>query len=124
MGCNCGKSAAKKIMAVGSNIVKAAASQPDIIQWFKDGVSGIVKCIGGISIYTDEQIQHNRNICRGCIHSTKTDGKLTAQSQCMAPDPLKNGAACGCIILCKTQTDKCPLGKWASLTVNGDSLGV
>lgn len=112
------------MIAVGANLVKAAASQPDIVKWFKDGVNGLIKCAGNISIYTDEQIQKNRDACRECPHSTKTDGKLTMQSQCMAPDPNKNGAACGCIILCKTQTDKCPLGKWATLTINGDSLGV
>lgn len=121
MGCGCNKRV-KKIANTIGNLAMAAIKQPDIVEWFKDGITGIVKCMGGSS-YSDEQLVQNRNACRECPHSTKTDGKLTMQSQCMAPDPAKSGAPCGCIIMCKTQVGTCPLGKWTQITINNNGMG-
>jgi hypothetical protein len=121
MGCGCGgkkvKEAAKQVVAATKNLVKASIEQPDKIRWFKDGLTGILKCIDGQTLYSDEVIVQNRNICRECEFSSKTDGKLTATSQCMAVDP-ETGAPCGCFIICKTQTGKCPVEKWANLTIS------
>lgn len=115
MGCSsCGKRAL-------SNLVKAAKSQPDKVRWFKDGVTGIAKCLGHKTTHSDEQISHNREVCRNCEFSTKnSQGKLTMSSQCMAPDPNNNNAPCGCFIICKTQNDQCPLGKWTQLTIKNN----
>lgn len=102
-----------------SNLVEAGKKQPDRFKWFRDGVSGIVKCLTGHSLYSDDDIIKNRDICRECEHSTKTDGKINIKSQCMAPDSEKDNAPCGCPIVCKTQTGKCPLNKWTHITVLG-----
>lgn len=105
---------------VVGNLINAGVSQTKPFHWFKDGLKGIIKCMGLKAIYKDEQIQANRDVCRDCEHSTKNDeGKLYVYSQCMAPDPKKDGAACGCFITCKTQVDKCPQEKWALLSING-----
>lgn len=123
MSCGCGgggkfinglKNAVKPV----TNLVEAAKTQPDKIKWFKDGVSGIIKCIGEKQSYTDQEIIQNRDVCRQCEFSTKTDGKLTMNSQCMAKD--ENGQICGCFLLCKTSSGpNCPLKKWTHLTING-----
>lgn len=105
-------------VATIKNLIKAGTSQESSLRWFKDGVTGLIKCIGTTSKYDDETIKKNREICRGCEHSTKNAaGLLYSQSQCMAPDPAKDGAQCGCFILCKTQVDTCPLSKWTHLTI-------
>ena len=106
-----------KAVSAGSNLLKAAVQQPDAVKWFKDGVTGLLKCLEGVTIYSDKEIIANRDVCRACEFSTKTDGKLTASSQCTATDP-KTGAPCMCFVLCKTQVDVCPLGKFTNLTVN------
>jgi hypothetical protein len=132
MGCNCGNKKKPNVFSKAKNIVdnltQSFVEQPDKLKWFKSGVNGILKCVGEKVIYIDEEIQKNRDICRGCEFATKTDGKLTKTSQCMGPDPNKNGAPCGCFILCKTQVDpRCPLGKWgkfSDLTINGVSSSV
>lgn len=98
------------------NLRKAAESQPDKLKWFKDGATGILKCLAGVHIYDDEDIQKNREVCRNCPHSTKTSGKLVATSQCMAID--ESGKACGCFILCKSTQGTCPLNKWTTLTIS------
>lgn len=104
---------------VGSNLVSAFKQQEHKLAWFLDGASKIKKCLTGTQKYTDEGIIANREVCRNCEWATKNaDGELNIKSQCMAPDPAKNNAACGCFILCKTQTDVCPLGKFTSLTIN------
>jgi hypothetical protein len=103
--------------SVASNFIKAVKTQPNKLKWFKDGVKGILKCIGHIQIYDDLGVQNNRDVCRLCDQSSKPNGKLTAASQCMAIDPETN-APCACFILCKTQSGKCPIGKWTSLTIN------
>lgn len=111
---------AKKIAPV-KNIIEAASKQANIFKWFRDGISGIAKCFTGSSLYTDEDIVKNRDVCRTCEHSTKDEsGKLTIQSQCMGPDPEQNGAPCGCPIICKTQTGKCPLNKWTHITISAN----
>lgn len=128
MGC---QSCASKIKSSFKNatnsiktLAKAASTQDNKVKWFKDGVTGILKCIGNISLYTDEEIGKNRQICRTCEFSTKVDGKLVANSQCEAKDP-KTGEICGCFILCKTQSGPpCPLNKWTHLTINGNDTGV
>lgn len=102
------------------NIASAAISQSNVFRWFRDGITGLVKCFTGSSLYSDEDIIKNRDVCRECEHSTKTDDRLTLQSQCMAPDPQQNNAPCGCFITCKTQTGKCPLNKWTTLTISTD----
>ena len=104
--------------SVVKNLFDAASQQPDKIKWFKDGVTGIFKCLVGDVKYSDANIISNRDICRQCPHSTKTDGKLTKKSQCAAIDP-KTNAPCMCIILCKTQSGDCPLKKWTPLTIHG-----
>ncbi len=107
--------------SVAKRMYEAAKQQPNLIGWFKDGVTGLIKCALGKQDYTDVEIQQNRDVCRGCEHSTKNEkGDLTNKSQCMAPDPEKGGAPCGCIIMCKTQVGKCPLNKWTHLTINRD----
>ncbi len=104
---------------VVGNLIKAGVSQSKPFHWFKDGLNGIIKCMGLKSIYKEDQIQANRDACRECEHSTKNeDGKLYVYSQCMAPDPEKDGAPCGCFITCKTQVSKCPLNKWVTLTID------
>jgi len=101
------------------NLIKAASSQPNAIKWFRDGVSGIIKCLEGNVLYTDSEISENRQVCQDCEFSTKNDkGKLTLSSQCMAPDPERGGAPCGCFIVCKTQSGSCPIHKWVHLTIN------
>lgn len=105
-----------------ANLVKAMGSQSNKLLWFKDGVTGLAKCFANSTKYTDEQIKENRDKCRGCEYSTKENGKLTTMSQCMAPDPMRNGAACGCFILCKTQTGTCPKEKWTHLTISASKL--
>jgi hypothetical protein len=118
MGCGCsGKKKVQEAAKAAVNLVKAVVQQPDKIKWFKDGVSGIIKCVDGQTIYTDEQIVQNREGCRQCEHSSKVDGKLTATSQCTAIDPETN-APCMCFIICKTQVGTCPLRKWVDLTVS------
>lgn len=105
------------ITGVAKNLSAAATSNPDVFRWFRDGLSGIVKCVLGQQRYSDADIVKNRDVCRGCEYSTKTeDGKLTVQSQCMRPDPTKNNAPCGCFITCKTQVGECD--KWTTLTIN------
>ena len=130
MGC-CGGNAPKPMFnkttqtnnkGVVANIIGAGVSQSKPFHWFKDGIKGLIKCMGMKSIYTDEEIQINRDICRDCEHSTKNnEGKLYVYSQCMAPDPKKNGEKCGCFITCKTQVDKCPLEKFVPITINNKS---
>lgn len=117
MGCGCGKNKAESINnGVIKNMIEAGAKQPGKIKWFKDGINGLIKCLEGKSIYSDEDIQKNRDTCRLCEFSSRnTDGKINLSSQCMAPDPAKNNAPCGCFIVCKTSQDpKCPLGKWTT----------
>lgn len=99
------------------NMIKAGSKQSDKISWIRDGLSGIIKCLTGITKYSDPDIQKNREVCRNCAYSTKIDGKLVLKSQCMAPDPQNNNAPCGCIIVCKTQSGDCPLNKWVHLTL-------
>lgn len=101
---------------VVSNLVEAASSQSDKFKWFRDGITGIVKCWAGQTKYSDEEIVKNRNFCRECEYATKEDGKITTKSQCMAPDPTKNGEKCGCFIVCKTQSGKCPIDKFTYIT--------
>jgi hypothetical protein len=109
------------IGGVVKNLKEAASQNPNPFNWFRDGLTGIVKCLTGQTLYTDEEIVKNRDVCRLCEHSTKNEkGELTSKSQCMAPDPAKENAPCGCFIICKTQTDKCPLSKWTHLTINKD----
>ncbi len=103
--------------SVIKNMTNAAKSQKDVFRWFKDGVSGLYKCVTNEKAYSDEQIVKNRNTCEECPHSTKKNGKLFNTSQCMAPDPEKNGEVCGCFILCKTQVGKCPLNQFTDLTI-------
>lgn len=120
MGCSsCGgnrKNLAQRAIQPIKNLGKAWSEQPDKVKWFKDGATGILKCLDGQTAYTDGDIIANRNICRNCEFSTKTNGKLTATSQCMAIDPETN-APCACIITCKTQVGACPLNKWVHLTI-------
>lgn len=123
MGCSsCGKNKSNLVnrtIGVGRNFIKAAQSQPDKINWFKDGVSGLIKCLNHKTIYTDDIISLNREACRNCEFSTKdNDQDLNTTSQCMAPDPAQDNAPCGCFILCKTQSDVCPLNKWTHLTID------
>jgi len=101
------------------NTFEAAASQSNLLLWFKDGITGLAKCFTNEIKYNDDQISAHRDICRKCEFSTKKNGNLTTGSQCMAPDPARNGAACGCFILCKTQVGECQLKKWTELTING-----
>ena len=109
--------------SVVANLLKAGNENPDKVGWFKDAITGIFKCAIGGGTYTDEEIQKNRDICRDCQYSTKNEeNKITMKSQCMGPDPMKNGAPCGCFILCKTQVGKCPMGKWTHLKVNGKDI--
>lgn len=104
--------------SVLNNLIKAAKEQPNKIEWFIEGLTGLVKCATNDKSYSDEDIKKNRDVCRTCEHSTKKDGKLTSSSQCMAPNPEKGGAPCGCNVSCKSQTGKCPLEKWTHLTIN------
>ena len=117
MGCNtCGGNKNKNNPV--SNLIQAAKQQPDKIKWFKDGINGLMKCMDQQTSYTDEEIKANRKTCAECPYSTKnSEGKLTATSQCMAIDP-ETKAPCACFIICKTQSGKCPIGKWTSLTIN------
>ncbi len=115
MACgSCGKAALRTIRNLGS--IAKQSNEP--FKWILTGVKGIIKCIEGKTIYSDEEIQRNRDVCRQCEFATKTDGKLTLQSQCMAPDPKMGGQPCGCFITCKTQVDVCPLGKFTNLTIS------
>lgn len=99
------------------NLINAAKTQNNKIKWFKDGVSGIVKCLTEDIAYTDEDIQKNRDICRECPHSTKgKNNTLTMTSQCMGINP-DTGEVCGCFILCKTQNGECPLSKWSTIKI-------
>jgi hypothetical protein len=118
MGCSSCKNAIRNSGKVVKNLVQAAIKQPDPVKWFRDGVSGVIKCISGKYIYSDEDIVKNREVCRTCEFSSKTDGKLTISSQCQAIDPA-TGTPCQCFILCKTAEGKCPLKKWTHLTING-----
>lgn len=127
MGCNCGKGKSQKAVeqnpqivnpGIVANMTKVVQEQPDKIKWFKDGITGLFKCITGDTKYTDAEIIINREACRTCEYSTKVDGKLTKKSQCMAPNPENNNAPCGCFILCKTQTGPCPLNKFVNLTIS------
>lgn len=101
------------------NFLKAAKSQhKNLFSWVIDGVSGIIKCIEGKTLYSDEGIENNRNICSQCEFATEKegDGELTLGSQCMAKD--SQGKICGCFLICKTQTGICPLGKFIPLNIN------
>jgi len=101
-----------------ANLIEAGATQERPLSWFLDGASKLAKCILKEPSYPDHQIRSNREACKNCIHSTKnTAGKVTTLSQCMAPDPAKDGAKCGCFILCKTQVGECPLKLW-DLTIS------
>lgn len=106
-----------------SNLVAAGANQNNKVAWFFDGVAGIAKCIAGKTIYSDQEIKDNRQSCKDCEFATgkDKDGNLTIRSQCMAIDP-STGAACGCVILCKTQSSHCPINKWIKtpITINGN----
>jgi hypothetical protein len=106
--------------SVISNLIEAGKTQENKLQWVTKGVNGILKSLTGETIYSDDDIQKNRDYCRNCQYSTKKDGKLTNFSQCMAPDPQKDGAKCGCFIEHKTRTDICPLKIWKTvpLTIN------
>lgn len=101
------------------NLINAAKSQSNKIKWFRDGVSGIIKCMEGQTLYSDKDIQINRDVCSGCEFATdkSENGKLRMTSQCMAPDPENNNAPCGCFLICKTQTGSCPQKKWTHLTI-------
>lgn len=118
MGCgSCGK--AKTAIA---NIVKAGSQQPDKLMWFVDGLTGLIRSAGGSLHYDVSGVKSNRDSCRDCEHATKNGvGELHTLSQCMAPDPTKNGAACGCFILAKTEVGECPLGRWTAtkITISG-----
>ena len=100
------------------NLAEAAKTQPDKIAWIKTGLRGILKCLKQDNIEDEDHIIDNRNKCRECEDSSKTNGKLTATSQCMAIDPA-TGKACGCVILCKTSVinEKCPLEKWTNVNI-------
>jgi hypothetical protein len=113
----------KATKAIG-NIATAAKQQPNKFKWFRDGVTGLAKCVGHQSKYSDQDIKINRDACRNCEHSTKQDGKLTSMSQCMAPDPERGGAPCGCFVMCKTQSGDCPLKVWKTtpITLNGNNV--
>lgn len=109
-----------------SNLMDAAKSQVKPFKWFKDGITGLVKCITSESNATVETIKHRRDVCRSCEFVTKSDkGDLITLSQCMAVDPA-TGQKCGCFITCKTQleNEKCPLGKWENVTLtrNNESI--
>lgn len=121
MGCSsCGKKIVNALAApikATTNLVTAAVQQPDVIKWVKDGTTGLLKCLEGKTLYTDQEIVKNREMCRNCEHATKVDGKLKSTSQCMAPDP-ETKVPCGCFIVCKTQTDKCPLNKFTPITIS------
>ena len=104
------------------NLLSAAKSQNNKIKWFKDGVSGIIKCLKEDVLYTDLDIQKERDVCRDCEYSTKDkNGRLTQTSQCMGIDP-NTGASCGCFILCKTQAGTCPLEKWKTTPITINNL--
>lgn len=107
------------ITGVAKNLVDAATGNSNAFRWFRDGITGVVKCALGQQNYSDEDIAKNRDVCRNCEHSTKTDGKLTIQSQCMRPDPKNNNAPCACFITCKTQVGACD--KWTTLTINSSA---
>lgn len=104
--------------SVVSNVVKAVKTQSNPLRWFKDGVSGLLKCVTSDVSYSDEQIIANRAACGGCEYATRKNGEVFPMSQCMAPDPEKGGEVCGCFIMCKTQVGKCPLGRFTDLTIN------
>ena len=114
MGCNCGGNKIQQAVAAVSNLGKAAVAQTNVLQWFRDGVSNLVKCLNESQNYTDEDIRLNRQVCKTCEYATLVDGELATTSQCMAPDPEKNGAPCGCFLVCKTQVGRCPLNKWTT----------
>lgn len=104
------------------NLITAAKSQKQPFKWFRDGLNGIIKCLNSETIYSDEDIQKNRDACRECEFSTKNEkGDLNMKSQCMGPDPKLNNAPCGCFLLCKTQSGHCPLNKWSTtpITISG-----
>lgn len=112
----------KTRQSVMRSMYEAAISQPNKITWIRDGITGLIKCALGKQDYSDTDIQKNRDVCRDCEFATKNDkGELTNKSQCMAPDPTKNNAPCGCIIMCKTQVGECPKKKWTHLTINGSN---
>lgn len=100
-----------------NNLIKAGAAQEKKLRWFRNGVKGLIKCIGHSTIYSEADICQNRQTCRECSYSTKQDGKLTTTSQCMYPDPKQGGAPCGCFILCKTQSDICPAKKFTTTPI-------
>jgi hypothetical protein len=100
-----------------ANIISAGLSQKNKLSWFIEGVTGLKKCITNDKDYSKEQIEINREACKNCEFSTKSEGKVTTSSQCMAPDPAKDNKPCGCFILCKTQVGKCPLNKWIDITI-------
>lgn len=112
---------ASSIGGVMKNLGAAAVSNPNAFRWFRDGITGIVKCVLGQQAYSDADIVKNRDVCRNCEFATKDgNGKLTNQSQCMRPDPEKNNAPCGCFITCKTQVGSCD--KWTTLTINNNNI--
>lgn len=100
-------------------IVRVGKSQPDRLQWFIDGVTGLAKCFTNQTEYPKDQIESHRKTCETCEFATKKEGRIFTHSQCMAPDPENQNKPCGCFILCKTQVGKCPLNKWTQLTING-----
>jgi hypothetical protein len=121
MGCGCGKNKEGGVLQSVGNVVKnmttAMISQPKKLKWFKDGLSGLYKCIGVEHQRPEQEIIENRAICTQCEFATnKKDGKLTLTSQCMGIG--ESGSPCGCFILCKTQNlnEKCPLNKWGVKT--------
>lgn len=114
MGCNCGRNKPEAIENKPlANLKEALVAQPNKVKWFLDGASKLYKAATGETIYSDADITSNRDICRGCEFASKTNGKLTMTSQCMAIDPETN-APCGCFILAKTQQGVCPLKNWIS----------
>lgn len=105
-----------------SNLKKAALSQDNMLKWAIDGLTGLIKCVTEDLLYTKEDVLSNRQVCKGCEHSSKNaKGLSDIDSQCMAPDPNNNNAPCGCFILCKTQVGKCPLGKWKTTPITVDN---
>ncbi len=121
MGCGCGKNKPEPINnGVIKNMLEAGSKQINKVQWFKDGITGIIKCIEGKTLYSDEDIKINRDTCRKCEFSSKnSDGKLSLSSQCMRPIPEKDGAPCGCFLTCKTQVGPhCEFWPTTPLTIN------
>ena len=101
------------------NLNRAISEQPEKIKWFRDGLSGIIKCFSNITKYSDEDIKKNRDVCRQCEYSSKnTNNELDIKSQCMRPNPEKNNAPCACFIVCKTQVGSCDKWTHVQLTIN------